>query len=95
MFAFSMQQLLISWLLIGVLDTPADRVGISQALVGVPGLFIMLWGGVAADRVDPRQLLIRVYAITPVVPLLLIGIDSAGLLSFWTVTFWALALRGI
>ena len=91
-FAFSMQQLLISWLLIGVLDTPADRVGLSQALVGIPGLFIMLWGGAAADRVDPRGLLIRVYAVTPLVPLLLIGIDGSGYLNFWTVTFWALLM---
>ena len=34
-----MQQLLVSWLLIGVLLLPADRVGLLQALMGLPGIF--------------------------------------------------------
>ena len=56
-----MQQLLVSWLLIGVLLLPADQVGPLQALIGVPGIFLMLWGGASADRADPRSLLVRVY----------------------------------
>jgi predicted MFS family arabinose efflux permease len=92
MLAFSMQQLLVSWLLIGVLHTEPGRVGLSQAIIGIPGLFIMLWGGASADRVDPRGLLIRIYAVSIVPPLLLIAVDGFGLLAFWTVTFWALLM---
>jgi predicted MFS family arabinose efflux permease len=91
-FTFSMQQLLIAWLLIGVLDTSAERVGLSQAIVGVPGLLLMLWGGVSADRVDPRSLLMRVYCVAAVVPLLLVAVDGFGLLHYWTVTAWALLM---
>ncbi len=91
-FTFSMQQLLIAWLLIGVLDTSAERVGLSQAIVGIPGLLLMLWGGATADRVDPRGLLMRVYAIAAGVPLLLVLVDGAGALNYWTVTAWALLM---
>lgn len=91
-FTFSIQQLLIPWLLIGVLDTSAEAVGLSQAIVGVPGLVLMLWGGVSADRTDPRGLLIRAYCFTAAVPLLLAAIDGLDLLHYWTVTLWALLM---
>ncbi|HKI73446.1 MAG TPA: hypothetical protein VJ998_02320, partial [Pseudomonadales bacterium] len=61
--AFSMQQLLISWLLVGILLLPAGRVGTTQAIIGIPGIFLMLWGGASADRSDPRGLLVTVYSI--------------------------------
>lgn len=91
-FTFSIQQLLIPWLLIGLLDTSAERVGLSQAIVGVPGLVLMLWGGVSADRTDPRGLLIRAYCFTAAVPLLLAAVDGMDLLHYWTVTLWALLM---
>ena len=50
---FSMQQLIISWLLVGVLVLPGDEVGLVQAAIGIPGLFLMLWGGASADNRDP------------------------------------------
>ncbi len=92
MLSFSMQQLLIAWLLIGVLHEGPGRVGLAQAMIGIPGLFIMLWGGVSADRVDPRGLLIRIYAISIMLPLLLIAVDQFGWMGFWTVTLWALLM---
>jgi predicted MFS family arabinose efflux permease len=91
-FAFSMQFLLVSWLLIGVLHTPADDVGLSQAIVGVPGFLLILWGGASADRVDTRTLLVQTYAVAALIPLLLVVCDLADALSFWTVTAWALLL---
>jgi predicted MFS family arabinose efflux permease len=90
MLAFSMQQLLLTWLLIGVLHTSPERVGVAQAIIGIPGLFLMLWGGASADRVDPRGLLIRIYAFSVFPPLLLLALERFGQLGFWTVTFWAL-----
>ncbi|MGK0339124.1 MAG: hypothetical protein ACJAWF_003761, partial [Candidatus Azotimanducaceae bacterium] len=57
----AMQQLLVSWILIGVLHLTADRVGLLQALMGLPGIFIMLWGGASADRSDPKIILLRCY----------------------------------
>jgi len=87
-----MQYLLVSWLLIGVLLLPADQVGVAQALMGIPGIFIMLWGGARADRADPRDLLLRVYAFAPLLPLFLILVDQFDALSIWTVTLWGLGM---
>lgn len=92
MLSFSMQQLLISWLLIGVLHTDPEQVGIAQAIIGVPGLFLMLWGGASADRVDPRGLLIRIYTVSVIPPLLLIAVERLDLLGYWSVTLWGLLM---
>ena len=91
-FSFAMQMLLVSWLLIGVLNTPPERVGFAQAIIGVPGLFLMLWGGVSADRVDPRTLMTRMYGFAVLPPLALAAVFISGYLSFWTVTIWAVSM---
>ena len=90
--AFAMQQLLLSWILIGILELPADRVGIIQAAAGIPGLFLLLLGGASADRRDPRALLIRIYLFGPVLPLALAAMVAAGFLNVWTVLLWALGM---
>ncbi|MGE0621346.1 MAG: MFS transporter [Pseudomonadales bacterium] len=90
--AFSMQYLLVSWLLIGVLLLPADHVGLIQAAIGIPGIFLMLWGGASADRADPRSLLVRVYAISPLLPLFLLAVDQVNALSVWTVALWGVGM---
>lgn len=90
--AFAMQQLLISWLLVGVLLLPADRVGVLQAFMGIPGIFLMLWGGASADRADPRNLLMRVYFLAPVLPLFLIAVVQTSELSVWPVVIWGLGM---
>jgi hypothetical protein len=91
-FSFAMQTLLVSWLLIGVLNTPPDRVGFAQAIIGVPGLFLMLWGGVSADRVNPRTLMTRMYGFAVVPPLAFAAVVIGGYLSFWAVTMWAVSM---
>jgi predicted MFS family arabinose efflux permease len=93
--AFSMQQLLVSWLLVGVLLLPADSVGLLQAAIGLPGFVLMLAGGAAADRHDPRDLLVRVYLLTPVFPLLLLGIYRLSGLSAWSVLLWGLGMSSV
>lgn len=90
--AFSMQQLLVSWLLVGVLLLPGEQVGVAQALIGLPGILLMLWGGASADRMDPRTLLLRAYALAPLIPLGLLAFERAGALGLWTVTCWGLAM---
>lgn len=93
--AFSMQQLLISWLLVGILLLDADRVGVTQAIIGIPGIFLMLLGGASADRTDPRSLLIRVYSVAWLFPLLLAAGVAADLLNLWTVMGFGLAMSVI
>lgn len=88
----AMHQLLLSWILIGVLHLAADRVGLLQALMGLPGIFIMLWGGASADRSDPKAILIRCYAFAPLLPLFLIVVDQTLSLSVWPVVLWGLGM---
>jgi predicted MFS family arabinose efflux permease len=94
-FSFAIQMLLVTWLLIGVLDTPPEQVGFAQAMIGVPGFFLMLWGGVSADRVDPRRLMTRMYGFAVLPPLALAVAVLGGYLSFWAVTIWALAMSAV
>jgi predicted MFS family arabinose efflux permease len=93
--AFAMQYLLLSWLLIGVLELPADQVGLIQALVGIPGIFLMLWGGASADRRDPRALLIQVYLVAPLFPLFLIAMNEMDRIDVWTVSLWGVGMSVI
>jgi predicted MFS family arabinose efflux permease len=90
--ALAMQQLLVSWILIGVLLLPADQVGVIQALIGLPGILVMLLGGVSADRRDARLLLIRVYLLAPVLPLYLVLVEQSGALNVVTVTLFGLGM---
>ena len=87
-----MQQLLLSWTLIGILEIPAGQVGLIQAAAGIPGIFVMLLGGVRADDTDPRTLLIRVYLFAPVLPLFLIVVVQLQQLSIQAVLLWALGM---
>ena len=87
-----MQQLLLSWTLIGILEVPASQVGLIQAAAGIPGIFVMLLGGVRADDTDPRTLLIRVYLFAPVLPLFLITVVQLQQLSIQAVLLWALGM---
>jgi predicted MFS family arabinose efflux permease len=90
--ALAMQQLLVSWLLIGTLQLPADQVGIIQALIGIPGIIVMLVGGASADRRDARSLLIKVYLFAPVLPLYLVFVEQSGLLGVTHVTLFGLGM---
>ena len=90
--AFAMQQLLLSWTLIGILEIPATQVGMIQAAAGIPGIFVMLLGGVRADERDPRALLIRVYIFAPLLPVFLITLINLQLLNIFSVLIWALGM---
>lgn len=90
--ALAMQQLLLAWILIGILELPASEVGIVQAVVGIPGIILILVGGAKADGMDPRSLLIKVYALAPLLPLFLIIVLDIYRINIWNVLPWALGM---
>lgn len=90
--AFSMQQLLLSWILIGILHLPGDKVGLLQAMAGIPGFFLMLLGGANADQRDPRSLLISVYMIAPILPTFLAAMVWLDYLNMYTVLVWGVGI---
>lgn len=90
--ALAMQQLLLSWSLIGILELPADQVGLLQGLVGVPAIFLMLLGGARSDNGDPKRLLIGAYLVAPIFPLFLLVMELGDQFAVWSVLVWALGV---
>ena len=90
--ALAIQQLLISWLLVGILLLPGGQVGLAQALIGLPGILLMLLGGANADQIDPRTLLIRVYGAAWIFPVFLFTMVHLDLLNIWTVSLFGVAM---
>ena len=86
-----MQQLLITWILVGMLHETPERVGIAQMLIGIPGLIFMLWGGVMGDRLDGRLLLVRVHYLSAIPPLILAFSAYIGALGYWVLIITSLA----
>jgi MFS family permease len=69
--AWGIQMVMFSWLVVGPLDAGAQWLGLAQTSTMLPALFLVLFGGAAADRVDPRGLLalLHVVAAAPVLAL--------------------------
>ncbi len=67
----SLQGFLITWLLVGELQAPADQVGLGRALMHLPGIAVLVLGGVIADRSDGRLLLLRLHLLIALPPVLL------------------------
>ena len=93
--AMSLQGFLISWMMVGTLQTSADRVGFGRALIELPGLLILLLGGVLADRTDARRLLIGMH-LTIALPSIAIALMIRNdLLSFWVVVAFGVAVSAL
>jgi predicted MFS family arabinose efflux permease len=81
--AYSLQQILVTWILVGQLNESPERVGFAQMLIGIPGLAFMLWGGVIGDRMDVRVLLSRAHFFSAIPPLVLALVSIYGLIGYW------------
>lgn len=88
------QQVAQAWLVLDLSDDSAAAVGTATALQFVPTLVLGLWGGVIADRMDKRRLLIWLQAIMGVVAGLLAAVTLAGVVELWMV-YVAAFLTGV
>lgn len=95
MAAMSLQGFLITWMLVGILNTPADKVGYGRALIEIPGLLILVLSGTLADRTDSRRLLITMHLAIAVPSIAIAFAVQAGLLSFWLVVAFGIAISGL
>lgn len=94
MAGFQLQTFLITWLLVGTLNTAPDWVGFGQLLIGLPGLLLILFGGARADQVDARTLIVLVQALLVLPPLLLLGATAVGWLSYALVVGYGMVIAG-
>ena len=61
---WGMQQVIFSWLLVGVLQEDPARVGSAQMLMALPALFLMPLAGSLADRFGRRRVLLVVHVLS-------------------------------
>jgi len=88
--ALGIQLVLFPWLVAVELGAPADMVGIAQMSIMLPTLLFVLIGGVTADRVDGRKLLIIMHFLSALPPLALAAIILAGHFSYAMMIAYAL-----
>ncbi len=88
----SLQGFLITWLLVGELGAPADQVGLGRALMQIPGIAILVIGGILADRSDMRRLLLLLHLLIALPPLLLALLAGVSMLSVWLVIGFGICL---
>jgi MFS family permease len=87
-----MQRIAQDWLVLELSGKNPVALGIAAALQFLPTLFLTLWAGVLADRVDKRKLLIIVQTGMAVSALGLGLLDTTGLVQLWQVYLFCLVL---
>jgi MFS family permease len=92
---FGIQMVLFPWLVAVVLHMDAFAVGVAQMALMAPSLLFLPLGGLAADRGNPRRLLLRYHVLYAIPPLLLAGVLAMGGLSYPLLIVYGLAAGSI
>ena len=79
------------WLVLVLTNSPA-LLGLAGAVAGLPALFLAVFAGVVADRVDRRRLLILTNGTSAVLGLLLAVLTTLGVVQYWHVLVLAFLL---
>ncbi|MCZ6642987.1 MAG: MFS transporter [Gammaproteobacteria bacterium] len=95
MAGMSLQGFLFTWLLVGVLDRPADEAGFARSLAEFPPLIVLLVGGILGDRINGRTYLSLMHVFMCLPPLLIAMIFNLGLLSYWWVVLFGVLMSSI
>ena len=90
--AWGTQSVIFSWLVVGELRADPEWVGIAQTSTMLPALLLLLVGGAAADRNDPRRMLIRLHLLAALPALLLAAALASGRLSFGALIVYGLSI---
>jgi MFS family permease len=80
----AMQQVAQSWLVLKLTDSGV-ALGVTVALQFLPMLFFGVWGGLLADRLDKRRVLIATQAAQGVLALVLWAAVAGGVVTLWMV----------
>ena len=95
MAGMSLQGFLFTWLLVGVLERPADEAGFARSLAEFPPLAMLLLGGLFGDRFNGRSYLSVMHVLVAIPPLLVAAIYLNGILSYWWVVAFGMLMAGI
>jgi MFS family permease len=88
--AIGLHQVLFSWLVVGVLREAPAWIGTAQMFQMLPSFLFLLVGGVTADRLDRRRLLLALHTAAACVALALAIATATGHLSLRVVVTYAL-----
>ena len=85
---------LFPWLIVGALHESPERVGIAQMITQLPPVFLLLFAGFLADRVEQRRILVVTHVLVGLAQLATAALVAAGALSFASL-LWLSLLGGI
>jgi MFS family permease len=88
--SMGLQMVLFPWLIVVELNESAQSLGFAQMSTQLPGLALILFGGLLADRVDPRKILIIVNCLIAIPPIMLVYFIAQGQLSYGVLILYAL-----
>jgi MFS family permease len=90
--AFGLQSVVFAWLVTMLLREPAERVGLAQMTILLPGMLLILLAGAIADRVGLRRQALWSQLFAALTPLLLIYFLYHQALSFAVMICYALLM---
>lgn len=93
--AFGMQSVVFAWLVTMVLREPAERVGIAQTSLLLPGMLLILIAGVLADRLGLRRQAAWSQLIAGILPLFLALAVYLQMLNFSVMIVFALLMGSV
>jgi MFS family permease len=80
-----MQAFASSWVVLDLLDRSAFSLAIVNFAVAIPGLALMLYGGLIADRYDRRAIMVVTQAVLMVIALFSGVLIATGVIEFWQI----------
>ena len=89
-----MQSIAQAWLVLQITGSGV-ALGVTVALQFTPVLLVGAWGGLVADRVDKRRLLVATQAAAGVLALLLGAVTALGVVQLWMIFVLALGLGAV
>lgn len=95
MAGMSLQGFLFTWLLVGILELPADKTSFARILAEFPPLAVLLLGGMLGDRRDTRSYLIAMHLLMALPPLLIALVFKLGTLTYWWVVLFGILMASI
>jgi len=89
-----MQSIAQAWLVLQITGSGV-ALGVTVALQFTPVLLVGAWGGLVADRVDKRRLLVGTQAAAGVLALVLGTVTALGVVQLWMIYVLALGLGAV
>ncbi|MEZ5559488.1 MAG: MFS transporter [Pseudomonadales bacterium] len=95
MAGMSLQGFLLTWLLVGILERPANEAGLARSLAEFPPLLVLLVGGVLGDRFNGRSYLASMHLLMALPPLGIALVYALGWLDYWWVVLFGVLMASV